>query len=53
MGREAKYAAELRTVIDRAVERLSAEGRIVSDYSRAPTYSIWRSLLRLLRLGFL
>jgi 8-oxo-dGTP pyrophosphatase MutT (NUDIX family) len=53
MGREAKYAAELRTVIDRAVERLSAEGRIVPDYSRAPTYRIWRSLLRLLRLNFL
>ena len=50
MGREAKYAAELRTVIDRAVERLSAEGRIVPDYSRAPTYRIWRFLLRLLRL---
>src|SRR6266404_2850864 len=53
MGREAMYAAELRTVIDRAVERLSAEGRIVPDYSRAPTYRIWRSLLRLLRLNFL
>jgi hypothetical protein len=53
MGREAKYAAELRTVIDRAVERLSAEGRIVPDLSRAPTYRIWRSLLRLLRLNFL
>ena len=53
MGREANYAAELRTVIDRAVERLSAEGRIVPDYSRAHTYRIWRSLLRLLRLNFL
>src|SRR6266436_9407829 len=41
MGREAKYAAELRTVIDRAVERLSAEGRIVPDYRRALTYRIW------------
>jgi hypothetical protein len=50
MGREAKYAAELRTVIDRAVERLSAEKRIVPDYSGAPIYRIWRSLLRLLRL---
>ena len=49
MGREAKYAAELRTVIDRAVERLSAAGRIVPDYGRASTYRIWRSLLRLLR----
>jgi hypothetical protein len=52
MGREAKHAAELRTVIDRAVERLSGQGRIVPDYSRAPTYRIWRSLLRLLRLNF-
>ena len=52
-GREAKYAAELRTVIDRAVERLSAQERIVPDYSRAPTHRIWRSLLRLLRLNFL
>ena len=52
MGREAKYAAELRTVIDRAVERLSTEGRTVEDYSRAPIYRIWRSLLRLLRLDF-
>jgi 8-oxo-dGTP pyrophosphatase MutT (NUDIX family) len=51
-GREAKYAAELHTTIDRAVERLSGEGRIVADYSRAPT-RIWRSLLRLLRLNFL
>jgi 8-oxo-dGTP pyrophosphatase MutT (NUDIX family) len=50
MGREAKYAAELRTVIDHAVERLSEE-RIVPDHSRALIYRIWRSLLRLLRLG--
>ena len=48
MGREAKYAAELRTVIDRAVERLSAQQRIVPDSSRAPIHRIWRSLLRLL-----
>jgi 8-oxo-dGTP pyrophosphatase MutT (NUDIX family) len=53
MGREAKYAAELGTVIDRAVERLSAEEKIVPDCSRTPTYRIWRSLLRLLRLNFL
>ena len=53
MGREAKYATELRTVIDRAMERLSAEERIVPDYSEAPTHRIWRSLLRLLRLNFL
>src|SRR5215469_14470869 len=46
MGREAKYAAELRTVIDRAVERLSAEERIVPDNSAGPTFRIWRSLLR-------
>jgi 8-oxo-dGTP pyrophosphatase MutT (NUDIX family) len=52
MNREPKYAAELRTVIDRATERLSAQGRIVSDYSGAPKYRIWRSLLRLLRLNF-
>jgi len=53
MGREAKYAAELRTVIDRAVERLSAGERIVPEYSTAPTNRMWRSLLRLLRLDFL
>src|SRR5438445_12235398 len=47
MGREAKYAAELRTVINRAVVRLSPEGRIVPDYSRAPTCRICRPLLRL------
>jgi 8-oxo-dGTP pyrophosphatase MutT (NUDIX family) len=51
-GREGKYAAELRTVIDRAVECLSAADRIVPDYSRAPSHRIWRSLLRLLRLDF-
>jgi len=50
LGREAKYAAELRTVIDRAVERLSAEDRIVPDYSLVSAHRIWRSLLRLLRL---
>ena len=53
IGRETKYAAELRTVIDRAVERLSGERRIVSDHRQAPTYPTWRSLLRLLRLNFL
>jgi hypothetical protein len=52
-GREAKYAAELRTVIDRAVERLSAQERIVADDSRAPTHRIWRSLLRFLRFNVL
>ena len=50
LGREPKYAAELRTVIDRAVERLSAEDGIVPDDSTAPTHRIWRSLLRVLRL---
>ena len=53
MGREAKNAAELRTVIDRAVEHLSGGKRTVPDHSRTPTYRIWRSLLRLVRLGFL
>jgi len=52
MGRETKYAAELRTVIDRAVERLAAEGKPEPDSRRAPRYRIWRSLLRLLRLDF-
>jgi 8-oxo-dGTP pyrophosphatase MutT (NUDIX family) len=50
MGREPKYAAELRTVIDRAIERLSAGERIVGDDSRGPADGVWRSLLRLLRL---
>jgi len=49
--REVKYAAELCTVIDRAVEHLSAEERIVSDHRRGRTRRIWRSLLRVLRLG--
>jgi 8-oxo-dGTP pyrophosphatase MutT (NUDIX family) len=52
LGRKTKYAAELRTVIDRAVERLSAGEKIASDSRRAPTDRIWRSLLRLLRLDF-
>jgi 8-oxo-dGTP pyrophosphatase MutT (NUDIX family) len=49
--REVKYAAELCTVIDRAVEHLSAEGRIVADHSQTRTRRIWQSLLRVLRLG--
>jgi 8-oxo-dGTP pyrophosphatase MutT (NUDIX family) len=53
MGRDAKYAAELRTVIDRAVERLTAQERIVPDSGGATTRRIWRSILRLLRPGFL
>lgn len=52
MGRERKYATELRTVIDRAVERLSAERTVVPGYRRTP-YRLWRSLRRLLRLDFL
>jgi len=47
-GREERHAAELRTVIDRAVERLSTEERVVPQYRPALTYRIWRSLLRVL-----
>ena len=47
-GREERHAAELRAVIDRAVERLSNERRIVQRYRPALTYRIWRSLLRVL-----
>jgi 8-oxo-dGTP pyrophosphatase MutT (NUDIX family) len=49
-GREKRHAAEFRTVIDRAVERLSAEGRIVPRNRPALPYRIWRSLLRVLEL---
>jgi 8-oxo-dGTP pyrophosphatase MutT (NUDIX family) len=52
MGREPKYAAELRTVVDRAVQRLSAEEKIAHDSSVA-THRFWRSFLRLLRFEFL
>jgi 8-oxo-dGTP pyrophosphatase MutT (NUDIX family) len=52
MGREAKYAVELRTVIDRAVERLSAGERIVPEYSGARPHRMWRSLLSFLRRDF-
>jgi 8-oxo-dGTP pyrophosphatase MutT (NUDIX family) len=45
-GRDAKYSAELRTVIDRAVERLSGKKRIV-PYGGNLIHRIWRSLLRL------
>jgi 8-oxo-dGTP pyrophosphatase MutT (NUDIX family) len=48
-GREKRHAAELHTVIDRAVEHLSNEGRIVSRYRPALTYRIWRFLVRVLR----
>jgi len=47
-GREERHAAELRTVIDRAVERLSTGGKFVPRYRPALTYRIWRSLLRVL-----
>jgi 8-oxo-dGTP pyrophosphatase MutT (NUDIX family) len=53
MGREAKYAVELRTVIDRALERLSGGERIVPEYNEARPHRMWRSLLRLLRLDFI
>ena len=46
-GREAKYAAELCTVIDRAVEHLSAEGPMVP----ARAHRTWRSVLRALTFG--
>jgi 8-oxo-dGTP pyrophosphatase MutT (NUDIX family) len=46
-GREKKYAAEIRSVIDRAVERLSTERRIGPRYRPALTYRIWRSLRRI------
>jgi 8-oxo-dGTP pyrophosphatase MutT (NUDIX family) len=49
-GREERHAAELRTVIDRAVERLSTEGKIAPRYRRALTYRIWRSFLRVLKI---
>jgi 8-oxo-dGTP pyrophosphatase MutT (NUDIX family) len=54
-GREPKYAAELRTVIDRAVERLSGERRIVPDYTGRLLrllHRIWQFFRRLFRLDF-
>ena len=45
-GREAKYAAELRNVIDRAVEHLSAQGTMVPGLPPRAHLSFWRSLLR-------
>jgi hypothetical protein len=54
MGRDPRYAAELGTVIDRAVERLCAEDRIAADSSKVSApHRIWRSLVRSLRLDFL
>ena len=49
VGRDPKYAAELRTVIDRAVERLSGAARTVPNDSRSRIDRLWRSLLKLLR----
>jgi 8-oxo-dGTP pyrophosphatase MutT (NUDIX family) len=48
-GREVKYAAELRAVVDRAVDHLSAEERLVADFR--PAHRTWRSLLRVLTFG--
>jgi len=53
MGREAKYAVELRTVIDRALERLSLGEKILPDFSGARPRGMWRSLFRFLRLDFI
>jgi 8-oxo-dGTP pyrophosphatase MutT (NUDIX family) len=49
-GRQPTYAAELHAVIDRALNRLSGEKRIVADSKRTLIVRIWRSLLRFLRL---
>jgi 8-oxo-dGTP pyrophosphatase MutT (NUDIX family) len=49
-GREERHAAEVCTVIDRAVEHLSTEGRIRPRYRPALTYRIWRSLVTLLEV---
>jgi 8-oxo-dGTP pyrophosphatase MutT (NUDIX family) len=49
-GREERHAAELQTVIDRAMERFSTGGRVVPRYRPALTYRIWRSLLRILAI---
>ena len=49
-GREKRYAAELRTVLDRAVERLSTQRRIVPRYRPALMVRIWRSLRRVLEV---
>jgi 8-oxo-dGTP pyrophosphatase MutT (NUDIX family) len=49
-GREEQHATEICTVIDRAVERLSTDGRVVRRYRPALAYRIWRSLLRVLKI---
>ena len=48
-AREERHAAELLTVIDRAVEHLSSEGRIASRSRPALASRIWRFLLRVLQ----
>lgn len=53
LGREGKYAAEVCTVIDRAVERLSGERPIIPNGRRGPVYRLWRSLLRFLRFDLI
>jgi 8-oxo-dGTP pyrophosphatase MutT (NUDIX family) len=49
-GREDKHAAELQTVIDRAMERLCAGGGTFRRYRLALTHGIWRSLHRVLEV---
>jgi 8-oxo-dGTP pyrophosphatase MutT (NUDIX family) len=49
-GREAKHAAELQAVIDRAMDCLTGERKVVADHSQSPKRSLWQSLLRSLRL---
>jgi 8-oxo-dGTP pyrophosphatase MutT (NUDIX family) len=48
-GREKRHAVELQTVIDRAVDRLSTEERVVAGYRPGLIVRMWRSLLRVLR----
>lgn len=51
LEREPKYAAELQTVIDRAVERLSAKESNVPEHREPLANRTWRSLLRFLGLN--
>jgi 8-oxo-dGTP pyrophosphatase MutT (NUDIX family) len=48
--RDVRYAAELHTLINRAVDHLSAGGSIVQDYP-ARIHRLWGSLLRVFGLG--
>ena len=48
-GRGLHYVAELRAVIDRAVDHLSAEQKVVPD--SPPTHPTWRSLVKILTFG--